>query len=329
MSLVRQPALQQRFRSRTTLVLAAVVLVATACGSPPRSGVNVKSLGTDLVYGVPPTVAPAPPANTAAKPENPLGTEIFTGESGPTPTLAPGSGAGPCPEASLTDAPPPTTSSVESRPKRGVYRWVYDGTREIAGGHQIKIFPFADRAIQNVKAAGDGFEFTAVEKDIGSNDTVYTTYEVRDPKGQTDAAGVYLTQIQRAGPQRQTTFSPAPAVLILPLPAQIDGSTFRSVGVDPISQEALTHTGTIVERKRVDACGDWVDGWLVDAAQTFVRADGGADERNYDYAVATQFGGMLVFERVQSPCAPDENNKCSEEPALAFEAHLGQESPRS
>jgi hypothetical protein len=292
--------------------------------------VNVKSLGTDLVYGIPPTVAPAPPANTAAEPENALGAEIFTGNLGPVPTLSPGSRIEPCPKAPLTDAPPPATSSVQGKPNKGVYRWVIDGTQQIAGGRRIPIFPYSDRGIQSVTPSGTGFEFTTVEKDIGSNDRVYTTYEVRDPKASTDDAGVYLVQIQRVGPNREATFSPAPAVLLLPLPAQIDGSTFRSVGVDPISQEALTNTGEVVGRKRIDACGDFVDGWLVDGAQTFVRADGGVDERNYDYSVATQFGGMVVFEKVQSPCAPDESNKCPEEDlALNFEARLGQETPRS
>lgn len=302
-----------------------MVALATACASGPPPGVNVKSVATDLTYGIPSTPEPVPPANTAAEPVSPAGVEVVV--SAPEPTDEPIQPIQPrdvCPDPPLNDFPQPATSAVEGTPPEGEYRWIVDGSRETMVG-RIALPSTERRQIQNVQETDEGFEFTMVQRDFGSRDTVFTTFEVRN-RQQED--GVYLTQVLRDNGDRKATFTPAPAVLMLPLPVAF-GAEFSSVGVDPVTQEALRHEGTVIERRRVNACGRWMDGWFVDGQRTFAGADGGLDQANYDYTVAVQFGAMLAFEHVEAPCAPDEENQCPDDPApqLEFDTHIGQVNP--
>ncbi|HEY4410582.1 MAG TPA: hypothetical protein VGO87_11930, partial [Acidimicrobiia bacterium] len=56
-------------------------------------------------------------------------------------------------------------------------------------------------------------------------------------------------------------------------------------------------------RERVDACGDVVDGWVVEATQTFSGTGQTAPPRTYRYIVATQLGGMIISEEVHTTSA--------------------------
>ena len=323
MCLEKMFGLRSPHRAPTAAVLLALVLTAGACTSGPAPGVNVRSVATDLVYGIPPTPDPAPPANTAPEPVAPLGTVIRPSGPQPQKTLEPIQPRDVCPDPKVDDFPRPATSAVDGRPAEGSYRWIVDGTRVTQIG-RIRLASAEVRQIQNVQTTTMGFEFTMAQRDYGSQDTVFTTFEVRNAQSED---GVYLTQIQRVNSEREVTFDPAPAVLVLPLPVEF-GTEFSSVGVDPVSQEALRHQGTVKDRQRVNACGRWMDGWFVDAQRTFVGADGGVSQANYDYTVAVQFGAMLAFEHVESPCAPNEENECPDaEPTLEFDAHIGQVEP--
>ncbi|HLF41313.1 MAG TPA: hypothetical protein VI854_07560, partial [Acidimicrobiia bacterium] len=85
----------------------------------------------------------------------------------------------------------------------------------------------------------------------------------------------------------------SPAVLYLPL--QIEpGEQFSSVGIDPRTGQVLQHQAKVLNRERVDACGEIVDGWAVEATQTF--SGQGTATRTYKYIVAPQLGGIIVSE---------------------------------
>lgn len=305
----------------------AVFLLLAACGSGVEAGVNVKSVATDLVYGVPEEKIAAAPANIGRKPDEPVKV-VFGGSTledikrrgGPAQPPAPE-----CPKADIDEFPDPAMSSVQGRPKAGQYMWRVDGTEETALIGRIKLPRSTRREILGVRTTDDpNFEFTTVERDLrfGSRTTIKTTYEVRDDDG------IYLIRIERETEGgRRATFDPVPQIEVLPLPVEL-GAEVNSTGVDPNSLEVLRVTGTVPKRFRIDACGDPVDSFLVDATQEFISSSGESTQRNYDYGVATQFGGMIVFEHVDAPCASqDEKGKCDPEPTLTFDAHLGQIEP--
>ncbi len=58
-----------------------------------------------------------------------------------------------------------------------------------------------------------------------------------------------------------------------------------------------------MKRERVDACGEVVDGWLVQATQTFSGPAQTAPPRTYNYIVAPQLGGIIISEEVHTATA--------------------------
>lgn len=316
------------------LVLAMGLLLGACVGENPRSGVNVKSLATDLVYGIPPTPVPAPPADTNPVADEPAGiivqdtTEPRRFEPEPIEQI---DSRNPCPEVPPDKFPVPATSVPENRPQEGEYEWRVNGTQDLGGIiGEINLPPRTIRQIVDVKGTEDGWEYTLVQREmnVSSNDIVKTTYEVQPEEG----GGLFLTRVvrERENGTVKSRFEPSPAVQLLPFPVE-PGTAVDSVGVDPVNFSALRVQGTVPERKRINACGDPVDSWLVDAVQEFVDPSGEETRRNYDYGIATQMGALLVFEHVETPCAaprdPQDSSTCANEPDLAFDTHLGQVEP--
>lgn len=304
------------------------LLVLVACGSGVDAGVNLKSVATDLVYGIPEEEIPAAPANIGTPPDDPVGV-VFSGgtpnEDDERPEPPPQPPAPECPAAPLDDFPDAATSRVEGRPEPGEYMWRVEGTEETALLGRVQLPRSTRRQITGVVSTqGDDFQFVTVERDLrfGSRTTIETTYEVRVEDG------IYITRIERSSESGTTgLFEPIPAVLVFPLPMEL-GAEFSSTGIDPNSFEVLRHTGAVGERKRVDACGEMVDSFLVDGEQEFISASGETTRRNYDYGVAPHLGGIIVFEHVDAPCTnEDDEGNCDPEPTLTFDAHIGQLDP--
>src|SRR5205085_404769 len=88
-----------------------------------------------------------------------------------------------------------------------------------------------------------------------------------------------------------------PGVLYLPLEVT-PGEAFDSVGIDPRTGQVLQHQAKVLARERVDACGEIVDGWVVEATQTFSGSSTGT--RTYRYIVATQLGGIIISEQIKA-----------------------------
>ena len=115
--------------------------------------------------------------------------------------------------------------------------------------------------------------------------------------------GISLMKLQRvdpAGNSSELTFSPA--VLYLPLEI-VPGEEFNSVGIDPRSGSVLQNQAKVVKRERVDACGDVVDGWVVESTQTFSGSAQTAPPRTYRYVIAPQLGGIIVSEEIHTATA--------------------------
>ena len=110
--------------------------------------------------------------------------------------------------------------------------------------------------------------------------------------------GISLMKLQRVDPAGNTsevTFSPA--VLYLPLDI-VPGEEFNSIGIDPRTGSVLQHQAKVTKRDRVDACGEVVDGWVVESTQTFSGPGQAAPPRAYKYIVAPQLGGLIISEEI-------------------------------
>jgi hypothetical protein len=106
-----------------------------------------------------------------------------------------------------------------------------------------------------------------------------------------------------------SSFAPTPGILLLPLPVA-SGDTWQSVGVDTKTGATAVLDGTVTRRQRIDACGDLVDGWLVDATQTLgsvQNADPQAGQQAVSYLIAPQYGAMIVNERVHPADTADQS----------------------
>ena len=102
-----------------------------------------------------------------------------------------------------------------------------------------------------------------------------------------------------------SSFQPATPVMLLPLPV-IPGETFQSVGVDPIHGTTMVVNGTTLNRKRVDACGNVVDGWEVSANIAFSGTPATVNSptvvtpqtAQYIAYFAPQLGAIPTYEKI-------------------------------
>ncbi len=112
--------------------------------------------------------------------------------------------------------------------------------------------------------------------------------------------GISLVKLQRvdaAGNSSELAFSPG--VLYLPLDI-VPGEEFNAVGIDPRTGSVLQHQARVIKRDRVDACGEVVDGWVVESTQTFTGPGQTAPPRTYRYLIAPQLGGIIISEEIHT-----------------------------
>lgn len=115
--------------------------------------------------------------------------------------------------------------------------------------------------------------------------------------------GISLVKLQRvdaANNSSELTFSPG--VLYLPLDI-VPGEEFNAVGIDPRTGAVLQNQAKVVKRERVDACGEIVDGWVVESTQTFSGSAQAAPPRTYRYIIAPQLGGIIISEEIHTATA--------------------------
>ncbi len=316
--------MQRRLRSRLVQVVPALVLtmvLGSGCTKAPVSGVSVKSLAADLVFGIPELPEAVPPPNTDLSPDQPLG---VIGTRGSTPQFPGGPVPPPppeCKEAEPTDFPEQEAPTVvQGTPKEGFYKWVVASEQQVQGVGPVVSHGFVERSIKDVEIVRGGVvQYTTVEQDLvfGAQRVVEQTYEVRQGAGQSDE-GIYLVRrSSKTGTANPKEFVPTPAILMLDLPAKI-GNTSNGTGVDPNTQEVQIQEGLVTKRHRVDVCGKVIDTWFVDAQQEFRSVTGETTNKQYDFAVATGMGGFIAFEHTESPRM---------NPRLKIDARLGQIEP--
>ena len=326
------------------VALLCLMVIATACARRPDSGVNVRALTADLVFGIPPVAEPAAPPNL--DPGDPPGLRVSGGtnrlfEGNREPFVPPG--AEPCPEAPLDSFPAEVaTTDVPVLPKEGEYRWVTDGTQKLPSGDVYTLPKFSQQKVQSVEKRGFGHSFETVQTAStgGAGQKVTQVWEVRTtPPANAllpDDRGIYLKSIEEDRSGAVSTFVMSPPLLFLRLPVEtgyraVDGTDFRGE-FDTTAQDengsgaTLRHKGVTLEQRDVDACGTKLRGWFMDADQEYIKPAVGARPperylRNYDYVIATQMGGLVLAEHVERIVPPDQ------EPDLVYDTRIGQTEP--
>lgn len=93
-------------------------------------------------------------------------------------------------------------------------------------------------------------------------------------------------------------FQPDRPVTYLSHPITLQ-ETYRSVGVDPATHASMVMIHKPVAKTQIDACGDKVDAYVVEADMTFT--DGASVVTStLRYGVATQYGAYIVFEDAET-----------------------------
>ena len=311
-------------RRRVLVLLAVFGLMASACAEQAEPTVRLQNVQADIVFGEIEPPNEAAPANNVTGPLGQAEEVIevdefeFDDKGFLTRIPPPATPVEPCPPAALTEFPDREASlGVEGKPAVGLYRWVKSGEQTLAAAPTFKlpISGFEKRIIRAVEQENPTtFTFETVQSEMGSGEIVVTRYRVKTAPtqqrvGPTDVRigepdrGIAIYQIERFDPKTgasKSTFTPTPPVLVLPLPI-VPGEAFEGVGVDATSGATLRIQGSVRKRQQVDACGEVIDGWLVEGTRT---SSGGAATSSapqvYHYIVATQLGGQIIQEYLES-----------------------------
>lgn len=333
------PSPHSRRRTVAALTLLGS-LAAGACVQPGDPEVGISPIVADIVFGAPkpdanpPVVLPeTTPAVAPVQAFDPVGLFPLEREvkDRPKPVRNPSAPSRSvieeCRSATNNDFAPEVSPAEpgDRRPTEGVYRWKRGGTRsfvvpgfEAMGPQTEEIKGFEERLLQNVKPYGQSetdFEYETVRKDLDGN-VVTTKWRVRQGAenrnvnnnfppvranvGEPDR-GLSLVSIAvtSANGDNVATFTPRVPLLHLPIDTTISDS-WTSTAVDPRTFVTLELEAAVVKHAEVDACGEVVDGWLVQGTLTETTA-AGQSQTKYDYIVANQFGSMVISTHQEIP----------------------------
>ncbi|HZU74551.1 MAG TPA: hypothetical protein VE990_17470 [Acidimicrobiales bacterium] len=327
----------ERTRRPSSVVAALLALgvVAGGCAHAAGPGVAVQRVESDISFGLPNSGKPqaaVPPSLATPNltgPTQSLPAFVYTTTTTfnyGSPSYGGTSEAPTCPQPPYGASPDKAASiTVQGKPKPGVYKWQIVTSQPVAGTNQtLTDHAYVTYKIEHVSAttqapnpAGgttDTFTYDVVSPGPQGG-TITTTYEVKENAVQVSGTAGNFGQAQHAGaPDRgislvsvvdrngggtvTATFNPSPPVLLFPLDVQSPQS-FQAVGVDPATGASFSNSATVSgATKRVNACGQLVDGWDVTGTQTFSGSGGssGTTTGSVDYAVATQYGGILIYQ---------------------------------
>lgn len=321
---------------RTYLAFVVVLLLLPACLKEGSHGIGMKRVTSDLIYGVPPlSEIAAPPGAIPQIPDSVEPEVDFTSSFRPSSRPPP---VERCPEAGPNDFPEEAApNTVTAKPKEGLYVWKLQGTQNVAPfPFPFRLASFMDRSVEEVQddSLSPTIDFTFVTKErdpsLNSRTIITQNFRVDQTNPSQQLRGVLLTRVHRDNQDgTEDEFLPNPPIQFLPLPIQVGpASAFDTTGVDvrdPTVIKTLTHRGFVKERKRVDACGEVVDSWLIEAEQ-IIGAGASSSRRKYHYSIAPHFGGLIVFEHVQSPCRVESEGKCPDAD-LVYDTNIGQTEP--
>lgn len=341
--------MSRKLPDRLLVVAFAGIFLLQACAAPFNPKVGLRQHSADLVFGIPPLEDPGGPPQTS--PDS--GFDIKARTPDRSQTAIPRSTLRRCPDAEFLTVEKDATLSVEGHPPIGAYPWKVNGDYYVPGFSEqfgrIRLPISNEKEVLGVTSlpppaenpsGTNDFSFVVREKEIAGTRTFELTFDVITSRLRRDLNGIFLSKIRifkqtERGLEEQRPFNPRPAVKYLPLPVTLGeqaGSdtfaaqsiSFASTGVDPDSFAVLEHRGFVKSRERWDACGQMIDSIFVESEQTYSFGED-TYKSKYNYGVATQYGGMIVFEHVQKNCVQynSETKMCEPEPDKRWDSNIG------
>jgi len=233
-----------------------------------------------------------------------------------------------CPGPPLfATAPKAATTSVEGQPKEGYHLWQLITSEDLGNNIKKQTAKYTNYQVRNVS------KVTSTPNPQGSPTTVFT-YDIIAPIGK---GGIITTtiQVKQNAPSTNVTtgnvgnprrvsepdagvaikkqvekdaegkvvgsFTPATAVLILPLPIA-GGAEFTGTGTDPTTGGFMTVRGVVKGPQRITGCTTYVQGYAVEATVTSSGATGQAEDVVTEvFTIETQSGGLLIGTAQQAP----------------------------
>lgn len=298
-------------KSPSLYLFAVIIFLMTSCGGPRTPlEVGVREFPTDVLFGRRDT---PPPPRPSSNPNPGFPVLVSPVSQGTLPLPSTPSAPSACPQAHPFTAPRHIAGTTSDRaPIAATYPFRNDGFSEQVRDGTTTVTnypPESSRTVTDVQTDSDGsFTFRVID-DLSGAGTA-TRFEVVPESPLADQAGLFITQIESP----VDVFTPQPKLKILQFPVE-NGFQWDAVGTDPFSQITMSFHGRIGQevpdgpddgdaadlepKVRVDACGEVIQAWYVDITQG--QLIGPQSNQNFitSYAIATQFGGLIVREHTE------------------------------
>jgi len=292
-------------------LLAGLALATSACAGPRAPlEIDTKGIPVDIVLGrqdqppYPPNLNPGPAGFPGF-----IQPPIPRPQPGIQPPSPPPAEA--CPPASGLDSPLLAARlTAPLPPTEATYAFRNEGSFQVGEGAPSQYPPITRRTVSDVRAiAGEGnFEFDVSIRLL--DDTTVTTYRVLN-SGTTPDRGVFIARIVTERDEGADAFVPTTPIKLLPFPGPeagtnledeteaLVGREYRSSGTDPLTQTTMFLEARIAAAKaRVDACGEWVDGFEVEVLRGSIVGPAKQISFTGRYVVAPQYGGLIVEDQI-------------------------------
>lgn len=284
---------------RAATLALVLVIGSAACGGPdvPRKA-GVREYSTDIVYGrqsKPPQPAPIVGAN----PDPAFPGFLAPPPPAPRTPVAPPTVTPPeCRDADPVAFPADVaTPGIAKPPAAGRYTFRQQGSISVEGRDPITLPPEQSRIVDAVESDADTGTLTYDVVTEAFGETTTTSYAVRQTTGDPSLDGLFLTQVVTKRPDGTVDqFAPLGGVRLIALPAGPE-TTWQDVGTDPLTATSMVVDGRVVEKGLVNACGTVLDSWTVEVTGR-ILGPSKAIEIDATYEVGTQFGGLVLAERV-------------------------------
>lgn len=318
-------------RRRIMALSLALMAFTAGCVRQGSADVKITALDAELVFGVKKKDSAPTPPEAPSPPVDPSGLEPFGFRPNNfdlplfnEPTVSA------CP-SEFTKANPDRDADVVVTGDLAEGGYTFRGTfvREMNTGPVASPLPNEVRTVKNYKrvvnGAGEGVDLITYDyiqpfgahflkssiqvKALRANGAsvrppTENIYE-QTPRVRADPeAGVAIkrTELIDAKGNRVAdaqNFDPESGLLLLPLP--VESSDFTSTAVDRSTGRTVLNQAGVKARERINACGEPVDGWYVDAfIAVSQRDDPAARDQNNQYrwqmVVAPQYAGLIIGE---------------------------------
>ena len=292
-------------------LVAALALAVGACAGPSAPlEIGSKEIPVDITLG---DQGQTPPPRPLGANPSPLAFPGFIQPPIPRPQpglTEPHPGVGACPLADPLDAALLVARrSAPALPAQGAYRFRNQGSFTV-DGVETAYPPTTKRTVVDPRPidAEGNFEFGVRISLI--DETTTTTYRVLNG-GTLPDRGIYIVRVITERASGTDSFVPHQPILLLPFPPpelgtnledEIDdarGDTYRSSGTDPLTSTTMILEARLAGKARVDACGEWIDAFDVEVITGRIVGPSKQITFTGRYAVAPQYGGLIVEDDIQ------------------------------